>query len=200
MYSYHYNTTLAHGDDRTINSIPSSSLSDSDFSTLTYPYSLIPDPQANTLAPSSLTPNAPTSWFYFAGHWGDHAYPASDPRQYHIFSEKAYSSGPLGPRFKALGRHTVCPHANDCEIRESIEPRWALRLFFDWLAAAGLIWIVIGLGLAVRSCVRCCWGGGSAGRKANKKGKKREQDVEDGERQPLLGGDGALRETAQPVI
>jgi hypothetical protein len=187
MYSYHYNTTLAHGDDLSINSIPpSSALSDADFSTVTYPYSLIPDPQAETLIASSLTPDAPTSWFYFAGHWGDQAYPSSDPRQYRIFSEKAYSSGPLGPRFKALGRHTVCPHASDCEIRDSIEPRWALRLFFDWLAAAGIVWISVGLGLAIRNCWRAsgcrCFGTSEAEkeRRRDRKGKgKWTEDVDD---------------------
>lgn len=133
IYSYHYNTTAAAGTDHTIRSLP--------------------DTLANTLMPSSLTPDAPTSWFYFGGHWGDKYYPRSDHRQYQLGTEKAYVSGPFGPRFKALGRRAVCPR-DDCVIKDSIAPRnWALRIFIDYLFAVGIIWLIAGI---VISSMWCC--------------------------------------------
>ncbi|KAL8708390.1 MAG: hypothetical protein Q9220_006680, partial [cf. Caloplaca sp. 1 TL-2023] len=50
----------------------------------------------------------PTSWFYFNGHWGDRHYPLRDSRQYEFAGQYHYVNGPLGPRFKALGRRKMC--------------------------------------------------------------------------------------------
>ncbi|KAL9112559.1 MAG: hypothetical protein Q9227_003130, partial [Pyrenula ochraceoflavens] len=56
------------------------------------------------LRSSNRTPTAPTEWFYFNGHWGDKFYPLSDSRQYRFAGQYHYVNGPLGPRFKNLGR------------------------------------------------------------------------------------------------
>jgi hypothetical protein len=60
------------------------------------------------LKSSAQTPYAPVSWFNFGGHWGDKIYPMSDKRQYQFWGQYHYVSGPLGPRFKNLGRKKVC--------------------------------------------------------------------------------------------
>jgi hypothetical protein len=64
--------------------------------------------QNDTLRSSQLTPQAPIDWFYFAGHWGDKFYPLSDSRQYRFAGQYHYVSGPIGPRFKNLGRKKIC--------------------------------------------------------------------------------------------
>jgi Vacuolar protein sorting-associated protein 62 len=60
------------------------------------------------LRPSNFTPTAPTGWFHFAGHWGDKQYPLGDSRQYLFAGNYHYVSGPLGPKFKNLGRRKIC--------------------------------------------------------------------------------------------
>jgi hypothetical protein len=60
------------------------------------------------LKSSAQTPYAPVSWFNFGGHWGDKIYPTSDKRQYQFWGQYHYVSGPLGPRYKNLGRKKVC--------------------------------------------------------------------------------------------
>jgi len=69
-----------------------------------YSYNL----SSSLLLPSSQTPLAPTEWFYFDGRWGDKFYPISDTRQYSIGTESHYVTGPLGPRWKHLGRKGMC--------------------------------------------------------------------------------------------
>ncbi|ERF70443.1 hypothetical protein EPUS_04721 [Endocarpon pusillum Z07020] len=69
-----------------------------------YTYNLLND----SLRASNLTPTAPTEWFHFAGHWGDKQYPLDDPRQYLFAGNYHYVSGPLGPKFKNLGRRKIC--------------------------------------------------------------------------------------------
>ena len=82
-----------------------------------YTYDLTSD----TLRASLLNPKEPTSWFYFRGRWGDRAYDLGDHRQYRFAGEYHYSSGPNGPKFKNLGRRTVCENEkHECEIRKSI--------------------------------------------------------------------------------
>ena len=73
----------------------------------------------DTLLASALTPASPVPWFYFNGHWGDKFYPMSDPRQYGFIGEYHYVNGPLGPRFKNLGRRKVCQGAfkDPCRVR-----------------------------------------------------------------------------------
>ncbi|EEH18924.2 hypothetical protein PABG_01243 [Paracoccidioides brasiliensis Pb03] len=83
------------------------------------------------LRAANITPHSPTEWFYFAGHWGDKYYPLSDERQYRFAGQYHYVSGPWGPRFKNLGRKTVCQGGptDSCVIRnwigDSMRPkRW----------------------------------------------------------------------------
>lgn len=92
--------------------------------TLSYTYNYTSD----TLLPSTLNPSAPSEWFYFNGHWGDKSYPLSDPRQYEFVGEFHYVSGPLGPRFKNLGRTKVCQgrYTDPCDVRNWLPPERSL--------------------------------------------------------------------------
>lgn len=80
-----------------------------------YTYDLLND----TLRPSNFTPEAPTDWFHFSGHWGDKQYRLDDSRQYLFAGNYHYVSGPLGPKFKNLGRRKICQgrESERCEIR-----------------------------------------------------------------------------------
>ena len=80
------------------------------------------DIKNETLTPSNDDPNAPTEWFFFNGHWGDKIYPLDDRRKYEFAGQYHYVSGPLGPRFKNLGRRKVCqgPYSNECIIKQRI--------------------------------------------------------------------------------
>ncbi|KAI9812589.1 MAG: Vacuolar protein sorting-associated protein 62 [Pycnora praestabilis] len=89
----------------------------------TYTYDYLSD----TLRSSNITPKAPTDWFYFAGHWGDKFYPLSDRRQYRFAGQYHYVNGPLGPRFKNLGRKKVCQGNDVCVIKNWIGPSKRLR-------------------------------------------------------------------------
>lgn len=73
-----------------------------------------------SLVPASSNPNAPTSWFHFAGPWGDELYSLGDERQWRLFGQYHYVTGPMGPKFKRLGRQTVC-QSTKCRILYSIE-------------------------------------------------------------------------------
>ncbi|XP_014557817.1 hypothetical protein COCVIDRAFT_25620 [Bipolaris victoriae FI3] len=73
--------------------------------------------RTDRLVSSNLNPVAPTSWFYFAGHWGDKFYPLSDPRQYRFLGQYHYVNGPLGPRFKNLGRQEICQGNGECTLK-----------------------------------------------------------------------------------
>jgi hypothetical protein len=85
-------------------------------------YSYTYDVEKDVLRSSNLHPQAPTNWFYFAGHWGDKSYPLSDKRQYQFVGQYHYVSGPLGPRFKNLGRNRVCPGNDECLLKKSLRP------------------------------------------------------------------------------
>lgn len=76
----------------------------------------------DTLRASNITPHAPIDWFYFAGHWGDKFYPLSDHRQYRFAGQYHYVNGPLGPRYKNLGRRRMCAGHVDkpCPIKNWI--------------------------------------------------------------------------------
>ncbi|MCJ1273458.1 Vacuolar protein sorting-associated protein 62 [Puttea exsequens] len=101
----------------------------------TYTY----DHHTDKLRASNRTASSPTNWFYFAGHWGDKLYPLNDSRQYGLVGEYHYVNGPLGPRFKHLGRRKVCQgrYTDPCVIK-------------TWLAPEGLreprVWLGIGEG------------------------------------------------------
>ncbi|PYI00817.1 hypothetical protein BO78DRAFT_329095 [Aspergillus sclerotiicarbonarius CBS 121057] len=90
------------------------------------------DHDSDALRASTLTPSAPTEWFYFNGHWGDKFYPLGDQRQYRFAGQYHYVNGPLGPRFKHLNRHKVCQQRDEdpCVIKNYIGDqtrarRWA---------------------------------------------------------------------------
>jgi hypothetical protein len=83
-------------------------------------YSFKYDYRTDKLLSSNLNPAAPTSWFYFAGHWGDKFYPLSDPRQYRFLGQYHYVNGPLGPRFKNLGRQEICQGNGECVLKGRI--------------------------------------------------------------------------------
>lgn len=83
------------------------------------------DLENDTLRASTLTPHAPTEWFYYSGHWGDKFYPLGDSRQYRFAGQYHYVNGPIGPRFKNLGRRHICqgPEDKPCVIRDSLEQK-----------------------------------------------------------------------------
>lgn len=83
-------------------------------------YSFTYDYQTDKLLTSNLTPYAPTGWFYFAGHWGDKFYPLSDARQYRFLGQYHYVNGPLGPRWKNLGRQEICQGNGECVLKKWI--------------------------------------------------------------------------------
>lgn len=83
-------------------------------------YSFTYDYQTDRLLSSNLNPGMPVSWFYFAGHWGDKFYPLSDPRQYRFLGQYHYVNGPLGPRFKNLGRQEICQGNGECVLKRRI--------------------------------------------------------------------------------
>ncbi|KAL8679543.1 MAG: hypothetical protein Q9186_004189 [Xanthomendoza sp. 1 TL-2023] len=78
----------------------------------------------DVLQPSNSTPDAPTEWFFYNGHWGDRLYPIDDKRQYEFVGQYHYVSGPLGPRFKHLGRRKVCQgrYSDPCVIHNWLPP------------------------------------------------------------------------------
>lgn len=76
--------------------------------------------QPTSLVPASSNPRAPTSWFHFEGPWGDELYSLGDERQWRLFGQYHYVSGPMGPKFKRLGRQTVC-QKDTCRMLHSIE-------------------------------------------------------------------------------
>lgn len=77
------------------------------------------DHEKDILKASNLTSQAPTGWFYFAGHWGDKFYPLGDKRQYRFAGQYHYVNGPIGPRWKQLGRKKICagPDEKPCVIK-----------------------------------------------------------------------------------
>ncbi|KAI9743941.1 MAG: Vacuolar protein sorting-associated protein 62 [Claussenomyces sp. TS43310] len=133
FHSYHYDTTAAEGEDRGHRRRSLSPATEQD------PFL----DGIKTLTPTTNTPDAPTSWFHFAGHWGGKLLPRSDSRQYAFFSERAYVSGPPGPKFKALGRRHTCLRADGCTVLTSIAPsHWLMVLLRDWLTVCAIFWLV----------------------------------------------------------
>ncbi|KAF2000521.1 vacuolar sorting-associated protein-like protein [Amniculicola lignicola CBS 123094] len=91
-------------------------------------YSYTYDYKNDTLRSSDKNPHAPTEWFYFMGHWGDKFYPLSDPRQYRFVGQYHYVNGPLGPRFKNLGRKEICQGNDECLLKSYTSARRAHRI------------------------------------------------------------------------
>jgi len=75
----------------------------------------------DTFIPAACNPSAPTSWFWYKGHWGDKFYELGDWRQWRFVGQYHYVNGPLGPRFKNLGRSKVCQSGRSCRILDSIK-------------------------------------------------------------------------------
>lgn len=76
--------------------------------------------RSESLVPAASNPEAPTSWFHFGGPWGDELYALSDRRQWRLFGQYHYITGPQGPKFKKLEREKVC-QTDRCTIVTSIE-------------------------------------------------------------------------------
>jgi hypothetical protein len=68
----------------------------------------------------SSNASSPIGFFYFMGHWGDKFYPLSDSRQYRFLGQYHYVNGPLGPRFKNLGRKEICQGNGECVLKKWI--------------------------------------------------------------------------------
>ncbi|KAF4554677.1 VPS62-like protein 2 [Elsinoe fawcettii] len=81
------------------------------------------------LRASTRTPDAPTDWFYYRGHWGDRAYPLSDERQYKFAGQYHYVSGPLGPIYKNLARKEVCQGRGRCRIKYWLPPLGEVKMW-----------------------------------------------------------------------
>lgn len=71
--------------------------------------------------PAAENADAPTGWFWFNGHWGDKFYTLGDWRQWRFARQYHYNNGPIGPRFKNLGRNNVCGNSGTCKMLSSIE-------------------------------------------------------------------------------
>ncbi|KAB5525564.1 hypothetical protein GE09DRAFT_1151758 [Coniochaeta sp. 2T2.1] len=96
---------------------------DPSLNTYAYFYDYEADAAGNTtdsLVPAASNPNAPTGWFHFGGPWGDELYDLADRRQWRLFGQYHYITGPLGPKFKKLDRSKVC-QTDRCSIVTSIE-------------------------------------------------------------------------------
>jgi len=125
-YSYFYNTSITHNVDA--QSIPSpnslTSLSPEDIlSQAQSREDEAENKRRQTFVPSSANPEAPTSWFWYMGHWGDKFYELSDWRQWRFVGQYHYVNGPLGPRWKNLGRSKVCQSGWSCRILDSISDK-----------------------------------------------------------------------------
>ena len=80
------------------------------------------DPAAKRF--SAYDDATPLNWLSWLGRWGDQEYPESDPRQFVLFGQPKYASGPTGPADKQLDRKNVCPdNGNDCILRGILVPR-----------------------------------------------------------------------------
>ena len=78
------------------------------------------DKSSGGLEPTAENPEAETNWFHYAGPWGDELYGLNDKRQWRLFGQYHYVTGPLGPKSKNLGREKVCQNWR-CRIIYSLE-------------------------------------------------------------------------------
>ncbi|KAI1389534.1 uncharacterized protein F4822DRAFT_203925 [Hypoxylon trugodes] len=82
-----------------------------------YDYAATKDDEG--LEPVKENADEPTSWFHYKGTWGDRLYGLDDARQWRLFGQYHYVTGPQGPKFKNLGREKVCQTWR-CRIIHSI--------------------------------------------------------------------------------
>jgi hypothetical protein len=113
--AYHFNTDITHNADA--HSI-SASGSRSWWSSRTP--ALSAQEMSESFQPASSNPNAPLSWWWYDGHWGDKFYDLGDRRQWRFAGQYHYVNGPFGPRFKNLGRSRVCQSGGKCRIVETL--------------------------------------------------------------------------------
>ncbi|KAH8589402.1 hypothetical protein B0O99DRAFT_334529 [Bisporella sp. PMI_857] len=132
--AYHFNTSITHDVDAQMTPSPHLETNlPANFnltlpSNLTSPPPHIPVPKGRQdipshLEPAACNPDAPTSWFWYTGHWGDKFYELGDFRQWRFVGQYHYVNGPLGPRYKNLGRSKVCQSGagrGSCRILDSI--------------------------------------------------------------------------------
>ncbi|KAI1865876.1 uncharacterized protein JN550_008134 [Neoarthrinium moseri] len=85
-----------------------------------YWYDYTETKDAEGLEPVRENADAPTDWFHYEGPWGDKLYGLNDARQWRLFGQYHYVTGPQGPKFKKLGRERVCQNWR-CRILYSIE-------------------------------------------------------------------------------
>ncbi|GKT67236.1 vacuolar protein sorting-associated protein [Colletotrichum tofieldiae] len=76
---------------------------------------------SDCLIPTAENPTAPTSWFHYAGTWGDKLYTLADVRQWRLFNQYHYDVGPRGPKFKRLGREKMCS-TDRCQTLHKVNP------------------------------------------------------------------------------
>lgn len=76
----------------------------------------------HSFTPAASNPDAPTTWLHYQGRWGDETYTLADPRQWRLFGQYHYVTGPSGPKFKNLERQTLCP-ARSCRLLYEIDPK-----------------------------------------------------------------------------
>ncbi|RDA85831.1 hypothetical protein CP532_5755 [Ophiocordyceps camponoti-leonardi (nom. inval.)] len=90
-----------------------------------YDYSLPDEEYRRSLVPASSNPYAPTAWFHFAGRWGDAVYPLADRRQWRLFGQYHYVTGPSGPKFKHLDRSRLCSaeRRKSCRLLYELDPK-----------------------------------------------------------------------------
>lgn len=122
--AYHYNTTITHDVDAKFTPDPILETQLSDIPSalgLPEPDDTVGTLQEEAFVPAANNPDAPTSWFWFNGHWGDKFYELGDERQWRFVGQYHYVNGPLGPRFKNLGRSKVCQSGLTCRILDSIK-------------------------------------------------------------------------------
>ncbi|TAQ90957.1 hypothetical protein B7494_g711 [Chlorociboria aeruginascens] len=117
-YAYYFNTSKTHHMDAKV--FPSTPMSRDKVSISEDDH--LPKPNMpGVLEPASHNPDAPTSWFWYSGHWGDKFYELRDWRQWRFFNQYHYVNGPFGPRFKNLGRSKVCQSRGGCTLIEDLE-------------------------------------------------------------------------------
>jgi hypothetical protein len=160
------------------------------------------DVMSGTLMPSLQNPDAPTSWFHYAGCWGDKGYPSNDPRQYQapIIGERKFVDGPFGPRFKSMGRPDVCIQGV-CDVRSTIAPRlWLLDWLYNWAWFCGVFLSLVAVAIF----------GFTVGRHVQwthtlliriRQRRKTKKGLEDVERSPLLSETTSeVESSAEPSI
>lgn len=102
-YAYHYDYTLEKPED------------------VVHDDSIARKKRPQSLIPAAENPNAPTSWFHYRGRWGDEVYSLADPRQWRLFGQYHYVTGPDGPKFKSLNRSKLCQNER-CNVAYELDP------------------------------------------------------------------------------